>query len=88
LFEKVMTYFEDKSEEVRSAAAFAAGQLTHIRKAAIADVFSGNLAVGSPKVFLPAIIKKIEGAQSESSRVLLLHALKEVSFLIALVGVC
>lgn len=40
---------------------------------------SGNLAVGSPQVFLPALIKHLGVAHSEATRVLLLHALKEVS---------
>ncbi|WWD22460.1 hypothetical protein CI109_106951 [Kwoniella shandongensis] len=62
LLEKVLTFFNNESEEVRSAAAFAAG----------------NLAVGSPNVFLPAIVKRIEAADNETSRLLLLHALKEV----------
>ncbi|OCF45173.1 tip120-family protein [Kwoniella heveanensis CBS 569] len=62
LFDKVLSFFSSESEEVRSAAAFAAG----------------NLAVGAPKVFLPAIIKRISSASSEGSRLLLLHALKEV----------
>ncbi|ORY22630.1 armadillo-type protein [Naematelia encephala] len=62
LFERVLSFFNNESEEVRSAAAFAAG----------------NLAVGSPKVFLPAVVKHITSADDEASRLLLLHALKEV----------
>ncbi|KAK8845507.1 hypothetical protein IAR55_006220 [Kwoniella newhampshirensis] len=62
LFDKILAFFRHESEEVRSAAAFAAG----------------NLAVGSPRVFLPEIVKHIETADSGSSRLLLLHALKEV----------
>ncbi|WWC66659.1 uncharacterized protein I206_100563 [Kwoniella pini CBS 10737] len=62
LFDKVLGFFDNDSEEVRSAAAFAAG----------------NLAVGAPKVFLPAIIKHIETVKSEATRLLLLHSLKEV----------
>nr|XP_018266798.1 tip120-family protein [Kwoniella dejecticola CBS 10117]OBR88956.1 tip120-family protein [Kwoniella dejecticola CBS 10117] len=37
-----------------------------------------NLAVGAPKVFLPAVIKQIETVSSEPTRLLLLHSLKEV----------
>ncbi|WWC99318.1 hypothetical protein V866_006219 [Kwoniella sp. B9012] len=62
LFDKILGFFNNESEEVRSAAAFAAG----------------NLAVGAPKVFLPAIIKHIETVTSEATRLLLLHSLKEV----------
>ncbi|WVF66132.1 hypothetical protein IAT40_000871 [Kwoniella sp. CBS 6097] len=62
LLDKVLSFFSSDSEEVRSAAAFAAG----------------NLAVGAPKVFLPAITKNIGSAATEGSRLLLLHALKEV----------
>ncbi|WWC85910.1 uncharacterized protein L201_000780 [Kwoniella dendrophila CBS 6074] len=62
LFDKVLSFFNADSEEVRSAAAFAAG----------------NLAVGAPKVFLPSITKQIETATDESSRLLVLHSLKEV----------
>ena len=39
---------------------------------------TGNLSVGSPRVFLLAILRQIETAETGSSRVLLLHALKEV----------
>ncbi|GFZ51807.1 hypothetical protein JCM24511_09575 [Saitozyma sp. JCM 24511] len=62
LFERILAFFKNDSEEVRSAAAFAAG----------------NIAVGAPKVFLPFIIKRIESSTSGPERVLLLHALKEV----------
>ncbi|WVQ76239.1 hypothetical protein IAR50_005904 [Cryptococcus sp. DSM 104548] len=62
LFDRVLSYFKSDSEEVRSAAAFAAG----------------NLAVGTPNIFLPTIINKVEAAQKESERLLLLHAVKEV----------
>ncbi|WVQ93760.1 hypothetical protein IAU59_000837 [Kwoniella sp. CBS 9459] len=62
LFDKILSFFSSESEELRSAAAFAAG----------------NLAVGAPDVFLPAIIKNIDSTTSEASSLLLLHALKEV----------
>ncbi|ODN76121.1 hypothetical protein L202_06053 [Cryptococcus amylolentus CBS 6039] len=62
LFVKILSYFQSESEEVRSASAFAAG----------------NLAVGTPDVFLPIIISKVESAEKESERLLLLHAVKEV----------
>jgi len=62
LFQSILRYLGHGSEEVRSAAAFAAG----------------NMAVGAPDDFLPVLIHQLEGAQDESSRLLLLHALKEV----------
>ncbi|KIR30138.1 tip120-family protein [Cryptococcus deuterogattii LA55] len=62
LFEIILSFFKHDSEEVRSAAAFAAG----------------NLAVGAPAVYVPAIITKISSAKDESERLLLLHAIKEV----------
>lgn len=39
---------------------------------------SGNLAVGSPDVILPALLKRVPSADTESFRLLSLHALKEV----------
>lgn len=62
LFEIILSFFKHDSEEVRSAAAFAAG----------------NLAVGVPDVYVPAIITRISAAKDESERLLLLHAIKEV----------
>ncbi|WVQ80275.1 hypothetical protein IAT38_002380 [Cryptococcus sp. DSM 104549] len=62
LFEKVLSFFKNDSEEVMSAAAFAAG----------------NMAVGSPQGFLPSIIQKIQTTKEEASRLLFLHAVKEV----------
>lgn len=62
LFQAVLKYLGHNSEEVRSAAAFAAG----------------NMAVGAPTQFLPELIQRLESAQDESSRLLLLHAIKEV----------
>lgn len=64
LFGKVSTFFDSKNEEVRSAAAFAAG----------------NLAVGGSQKLLPVLIKQSEAAQTGEKRMLMLHALKEVSF--------
>ncbi|KAK4683892.1 hypothetical protein P7C73_g6321, partial [Tremellales sp. Uapishka_1] len=62
LFPKVLSFFSNQSEEVRSAAAFAAG----------------NLAVGAAKVFVPQILSQISSSPTESARLLLLHAVKEV----------
>ncbi|KAK1926054.1 putative TIP120-family protein TIP120B [Papiliotrema laurentii] len=62
LFAQVLGYFDNGSEEVRSAAAFAAG----------------NLAVGAPQTYLPPIVNQIQSTTSEAQRLLVLHALKEV----------
>jgi hypothetical protein len=37
------------------------------------------MAVGAPDAFLPELVSKIEGADTEAERILFLHALKEVS---------
>ncbi|WVN91012.1 uncharacterized protein L203_106258 [Cryptococcus depauperatus CBS 7841] len=62
LFDTILEYFKSDSEQIGSAAAFAAG----------------SLAVGSPEVFLPVIIKRIENPRNESDRLLFLHSIKEV----------
>ena len=38
------------------------------------------MAVGAPDAFLPELVSKIEGADTEAERILFLHALKEVSY--------
>ena len=38
------------------------------------------MAVGAPDAFLPELVGKIEGADTEAERILFLHALKEVSY--------
>lgn len=58
----MLEYFKSDSEEIRSAAAFAAG----------------NMAVGAPDEYLPVLVRDIESATDEPSRLLLLYALKEV----------
>ncbi|RXK36749.1 hypothetical protein M231_05984 [Tremella mesenterica] len=62
LFELTLTLFQNLSEVVQSAAAFAVG----------------NMAVGSPRVLLPMLVRHIESGTTENVRILLLHALKEV----------
>ncbi|KAL7418817.1 hypothetical protein Q5752_006501 [Cryptotrichosporon argae] len=62
LFEKVLELFGHKSEEVRSAVAFAAG----------------NMAVASSDRILPVLVQELSNAKDGPTRVLLLHALKEV----------
>jgi cullin-associated NEDD8-dissociated protein 1 len=63
LFQLVLGHFDSESESIRTAAASAAG----------------NLAVGSPGVFLPELLKQIEAGSGSGNRLFLLHALKEVS---------
>lgn len=62
LFADVLNFFNNDSEEVRTAAAFAAG----------------NMAAGSPETLLPQLIQQIQNAKDEAGRSLLLYALKEV----------
>lgn len=62
LFADVLKFFNHDSEEVRTAAAFAAG----------------NMAAGSPETLLPQLIQQIQSAKDEAGRSLLLYALKEV----------
>lgn len=62
LFADVLKFFNNESEEVRTAAAFAAG----------------NMAAGSPETLLPQLIQQIQNAKDEAGRSLLLYALKEV----------
>lgn len=73
-------YFDSPSEDIRSGAALAAGQSAILETLGIADCDGiGNLAVGSPKVQLPVIVKKIEASSTPASRLLSLLALKEVN---------
>lgn len=58
----MLSYFKSDNEEIRSAAAFAAG----------------NMAVGAPEEYLPVLVQDIESAQDEPSRLLHLYSLKEV----------
>jgi hypothetical protein len=73
-----LTYFSSESEEIRSGAAFAAGELC-VDLSGFGLIRSGNVAVGSPNVFLPAILQGINSATDETSSMLMLHAMKEVS---------
>jgi cullin-associated NEDD8-dissociated protein 1 len=79
-FVHVIQHFESEQEEIRSAAAFAAGTLTLlfflIRSFLTISLFLGNIAIGNLQQFLPAIIKMVES--DPKKRLLSLHALKEV----------
>ena len=79
LLDLVLMFFENDSEEVRSAAAFAAGEFMMMISNLQILIILGNLAVGSPTIFLPIIVARIGLAESEASLLLLLHALKEVN---------
>lgn len=62
LLQQILSFFKDESEEVRSAAAFSAG----------------NMAVGAPDQFLPVLVDQVRITQDGPTRLLLLYALKEV----------
>ena len=81
-FNNAIDHFSAEEEEIRTAAAFAAGVLT-IANSTVLCVFlsvytSGNIAIGNLHQFLPAILKVTEN--DPAKRLLSLHALKEVSF--------
>lgn len=57
----VLKLFDASSEQIKSAAAFAAG----------------NIAVGNTATFLPVIVKGVAQAKVPATRLLYLHALKE-----------
>ena len=73
----MLKYTTNESEEVRSAAAFAAG--ASACSAITTCSRPGNMAVGAPDAFLPGLVKQISAAGTEADRILFLHALKEVS---------
>lgn len=76
IFDRVLALFGSKSEEIRSAAAFAAGEsMRHVR---LKLTLLGNMVVGSPTELLPAILQNVSADKSASERLLFLHALKEV----------
>lgn len=74
--------FSHESEEVRSAAAFAAGMtflfLFLFPKIKL-KVHLGNIAIGNMHHFLPSVINLVQ-LQNEK-RLLALYALKEVGFI-------
>jgi cullin-associated NEDD8-dissociated protein 1 len=62
LLQRVLRFFKSENEEIRSAAAFAAG----------------NMAVGAPDAYLPVLVNNINATKDQSERLLLLYSLKEV----------
>lgn len=77
VFDNTIDHFSAEEEEIRTAAAFAAGECKLIAfRMAFANSKQGNIAIGNLHLFLPAILKVAE--QDSSKRLLSLHALKEV----------
>ncbi|BEI79879.1 hypothetical protein CcaverHIS002_0104080 [Cutaneotrichosporon cavernicola] len=62
LLQRALRFFRSDNEEIRSAAAFAAG----------------NMAVGAPDTYVPVLVQDIENATDQGARLLLLYSLKEV----------
>ncbi|CAK9779690.1 unnamed protein product [Cutaneotrichosporon oleaginosum] len=62
LLQRIIRFFRHDNEDIRSAAAFAAG----------------NMAVGAPDTYLPVLVRDIEVVQDQAIRLLLLYSLKEV----------
>lgn len=80
VFDVAIEFFASDQEDIRTAAAFAAGQ-------AFSDVIcypdlifllllTGNIAIGNLQLFLPFIVQLVR--QDDTKRLLALHALKEV----------
>ncbi|KAG7530369.1 hypothetical protein FFLO_05085 [Filobasidium floriforme] len=61
VYQAILKLFAASSEQIKSAAAFAAG----------------NIAVGNTAAFLPVIVKGVAEAETPAARLLYLHALKE-----------
>jgi cullin-associated NEDD8-dissociated protein 1 len=79
VFNGAIELFASDQEDVRTAAAFAAGRpslffpftaLSHCASS------PGNIAIGNLQLFLPFIVQLVK--QDDSKRLLALHALKEV----------
>jgi cullin-associated NEDD8-dissociated protein 1 len=79
VFNSAIELFASDQEDVRTAAAFAAGQpFVILLSAASSHCASllGNIAIGNLQLFLPYIVHLVK--QDDSKRLLALHALKEV----------
>lgn len=90
IFHQAIERFTAEQEEVRTAAAFAAGTSIYIAlhgsgQGPVLIVLLGNIAVGNLHHFLPLIVKFVEHDQEK--RLLSLHAIKEVSRRDAYIGV-
>jgi cullin-associated NEDD8-dissociated protein 1 len=79
VFNGAIELFASDQEDVRTAAAFAAGQPFFFHSLLSHNLTSslpGNIAIGNLNLFLPFIIHLVK--QDDSKRLLALHALKEV----------
>lgn len=81
IFNQAIERFTAEQEEVRTAAAFAAGGFPDLQPVIqLLTCFIGNIAVGNLHHFLPLIVKMVEHDQER--RLLSLHALKEVRWIV------
>jgi cullin-associated NEDD8-dissociated protein 1 len=79
IFSNAIEHFAAEQEEMRAAAAFAAGTRYLSVIWTVAKYQSlGNIAIGNLQLFLPVIVRMVESDQKK--RLLSLHALKEVKF--------
>ena len=79
VFNGAIELFASDQEDVRTAAAFAAGQpfvFLSFPSHKLTPSFPGNIAIGNLHLFLPFIVHLVK--QDDSKRLLALHALKEV----------
>lgn len=88
IFNQAITHFASEQEEVRTAAAFAAGESTRYDTLfrLLTHCVLGNMAVGNLQHFLPVIVKMVE--TDSQRRLLSLHALKEVMTCMFLHDLC
>lgn len=83
IFTYTVGHFGSEQEEMRAAAAFAAGEDTFWTRECFFCLFffcEGNIAIGNLHQFLPVIVKMVEN--DPKKRLLALHAAKEVSWLV------
>lgn len=78
VFNGAIELFASDQEDVRTAAAFAAGQPFFLSLSShnLTSSLPGNIAIGNLNLFLPFIVHLVK--QDDSKRLLALHALKEV----------
>src|SRR5579863_9060381 len=79
VFNGAIELFASDQEDVRTAAAFAAGQLfvfSYFLSRNLTASLPGTIAIGYLNLFLPFIVHLVK--QDDSKRLLALHALKEV----------
>jgi cullin-associated NEDD8-dissociated protein 1 len=78
VFNGAIELFASDQEDVRTAAAFAAGQpfFISLSSHSLTSSLPGNIAIGNLNLFLPFIVHLVK--QDDSKRLLALHALKEV----------